>query len=584
MKETLQDNSIKLPPLLLRDSILWMMKEAVKALYPDISAEVGIEQPKDPTHGHYASTIALSLAKELGKNPQEIADAIIKKVKKIPAIAELTTAGPGFINITLSPVWLAAEISKKARLRGYRTLRLGSKQPVIVEYSQPNVAKPLGVHHLLSTIIGDSLYNIYKMLGYKAIAINHIGDWGTQFGKLLYAYKKWGDKKVIDKDPLNELLKLYVRFHDEAKIHPELEDFGREEFKNLECGDQENRKLWQWFTRVSMEEVGKLYKRLNIRFDYILGESFYEDKMGAILAEGINKHIFVPGETEGSLVAKFPGDRLPTYLIRKSDGATLYATRDLATIKYRVQTWHPFRIIYVVDMAQSLYFQQLFATAEMLGWRDTELSHVSFGRMSFKDGKMSTREGKVILMDQVLDEAVTRARAVVKEKSPELSAEEQAQVAEAIGIGGIKWVILSQNRTTNIAFDWDKMLALDGNSAPYMQYTYARAAAILRKAGSKREAMVKGTGFQEPEAINLAAVLMKFPEVLQDAAEEYKPNLLTNYLFALAQHFNTFYHKLPVLKAEDPVLRSMRLKLVKATATTLRAGLGLCGIEVVERM
>lgn len=584
MKETLQDNSIKLPPQLLRDTLLWIIKEAVRALYPAASAEVRIEQPKDPTHGQYASTIALSLAKELGTPPQQIANAIIKKVKKHPAVTEMTVAGPGFINIRLSPQWLAAEISKKARLRGYRTLRLGHKQPVIVEYSQPNVAKPLGVHHLLSTIVGDTLYHIYKMLGYKAIGINHIGDWGTQFGKLLYAYKQWGDKKVIDKDPLNELLKLYVRFHDEAKSRPEMEDYGREEFKKLEFGDQENRKLWQWFTEVSMEEVGKLYKRLNIRFDYILGESFYEDKMEAVLAEGINRHIFIPGETQGSLVVKFPGDKLPNYLIRKSDGATLYATRDLATIKYRINTWHPRRIIYVVDVAQSLYFQQLFATADMLKWTDTELVHVSFGRMSFKDGKMSTREGKVILMDQVLDEAVTRATAVVKEKSPELSPEEQKEIAEAMGIGGIKWIILSQNRTTNIAFDWDKMLALDGNSAPYMQYTYARAASILRKAGSKRQTLAKGAAFSEPEETTLAALLVKFPEILQDAAEEYKPNLLTNYLFTVAQQFNTFYHKLPVLQGDDAQVRSLRLKLVKATATTIRAGLELCGIAVVERM
>lgn len=584
MKETLQDNSIELPPLLLRDTLRWLIQEAVTTLYKGVSVTVSIEQPKDPTHGHYASTVALSLAKEIGKAPQEIAKAIISKVKKHPAVGEMNIAGPGFINITLSPVWLAAEISKKARLRGYRSLRLGNKQTVIVEYSQPNVAKPLGVHHLLSTIIGDSLYHVYKMLGYKTIGINHIGDWGTQFGKLLYAYKQWGKKEVIDQDPLNELLKLYVRFHDEAKNTPELEDYGREEFRKLEFGDQENRRLWQWFTKVSMEEVEKLYKRLHIQFDYILGESFYEDKMDAVIAEGIKKQVFVQGETPGSMVVKFPGDKLPTYLIRKSDGATLYATRDLATIKYRFKTWNPFRIAYVVDVAQSLYFQQLFATAGMLGWDDAELMHVSFGRMSFKDGKMSTREGKVILMDQVLDEAVTRARAVVKEKATELSEEEQKTVAEAMGIGGIKWIILSQNRTTNITFDWDKILALEGNSAPYMQYTYARAANILRKAGTKRETLTKKSGFQEPEESGLAALLLKFPEILQDVAEEYKPNILTNYLFTLAQQFNTFYHKLPVLQAEDAIVRSLRLKLVKSTAITIRAGLELCGITVVERM
>lgn len=570
---------------LLKNQLKALLSEALKNAYPKAAKiDIAIEYPATEEHGDYASNISLTLTKILKTSPQEIAKKIISKLPKNDLIANVDIAGPGFINFFISETALLAEVTDIIdQKNNYGNLALGKKQKIIVEYSQPNIAKPLGVHHLLSTIIGQSIYNIYRKLGFETISINHIGDWGTQFGKLIYAYKRWGDKKTIEKDPINELLKLYVKFHEESEKDSSLEDFGRAEFKKFEEGDKENQKLWQWFVDESLKEINKTYDLLGgIHFDYIHGESFYKDKMDPIFEDGKKKGVFEKGE-EGAYVINFDDPNIPTVPIKKKDGTTLYITRDFATLKYRIDTFKPTRILYVVDLAQTLHFKQLFAGAEKLGWYNGCGVHVWFGRMHFKDGEMSTRKGKVVLLNDVIEEAIKRARKIIEEKNPELKDKED--VARAIGIGAVKYNILSQNRTSDITFDWDRMLSLEGNSAPYLQYSYARARSILRKKGSEiGEDAIKDSPDADEKIRSLLRLLPKFKEQIIEAARDYKPNLISNYLYDLAQNFNSFYNIVSVLRAENEENREKRLQLVIAVSQILKNGLALLGVEVVEEM
>lgn len=567
-----------------------LLEASVEKAFGKVDKEVKIEYPASEDHGDYASNIALQITKDLGKPPREIAQKIIDNLEENELAEKVEIAGPGFINFYISEKTLNGELEKILKEKDKYGSGKENKKNIVIDYSQPNIAKPLGVHHLLSTIIGQSLYNIYKFLGYNCIGINYIGDWGTQFGKLTYAYNNWGDKAKIEKEPINELLNLYVRFHDKAEKDPELEQKARDEFKKLEDGDEENTKLWKWFCKVSLEEVQRTYDFLGgIHFDYIQGESFLNDKMDVILEKGKKDKVFEKGE-QGSLIVKFENDKYPPYLVQKSDGATLYSTRDLAAINYREQTWHPEKILYVVDVAQSLHFQQLYETAEKLKLTDAELTHVVFGRMQFKDEKMSTRKGNMVLLDEVLKESVEKAEKIVEEKNRDLSDKEKKEVAHKIGVGAAKYVVLSQNRTTNITFDWEKMLSLEGNSAPYLQYTYARAKSILRKTGKIETPRDSEAQEEEPTAEKitektaaLARHLAKFKEYIIYTAQEYKPNILANYLHELAQKFNSFYNNVSVLRAPEKE-REARLKIVEATSQVLKNGLTLLGVELTEEM
>ncbi|MBI4975796.1 arginine--tRNA ligase, partial [Candidatus Peregrinibacteria bacterium] len=498
-----------------------------KTFAVDFSDRIKIESPSEDIHGDYASNIALALSKELKKNPLEIAEKIVKNLGKSSLIGKVEIAGPGFINFFISEKELLKEVNK-ALIKNYGQSKVGAKKNIVMDYSSPNIAKPLGVHHLLSTIIGQALYNIHKNLGFKTISVNHIGDWGTQFGKLICAYKKWGNKKTLEKNPVNEMLKLYVKFHNEAEKHIELEDESRKEFKNFEEGDKENRKLWKWFVAESMKDINKTYKKLGgIHFDKIQGESFYEDKMGEILKEGKKLKIFVEGE-DGAYVVKYSDPNIAPFVVQKKDGATLYSTRDFATLKYRVKTWHPAKLLYVVDVAQSMHFKQLFEGAKKFPWYKGEAEHVHFGRMRMKDAQMSTRKGNVILLDMLLEEAILRAKKIIENKNSKLK--NKTRVAEVVGIGAVKYNILSQNRTTDIVFDWDKILSLEGNSGPYLQYSYARAKSILRKAGKiKSKKLTAQSGSLHPKEFSLIRLFPKFQERVEAAASEYKPNIICLY-------------------------------------------------------
>ncbi|MFA4891147.1 MAG: arginine--tRNA ligase [Candidatus Gracilibacteria bacterium] len=618
-----------------KEKLALLLKEIVSRKFPDEAEKIKVEYPSDETHGDYATNIAMRIGSRVQANPRDVANELVKAIEKPDYIEKMEVAGPGFINFYLSEDALEQNIGRVLKEGDdYGESNVGRKKTVIVEYSQPNIAKPLGVHHLLSTIIGQSLYEIYKNRGFTTISINHIGDWGTQFGKLIHAYKTWGDKEAVEKDPIPELLKLYVRFHDEAERDENLDQKGRDEFKKLEDGDEENRALWKWVVDVSMKDVQKTYDKLgNITFDFTLGESFYEDKMKPVVEEGIEKGVITEGE-KGALIVDFHDENMAPLVIQKSDGATLYSTRDLATFKYRIEKWDPIKIIYVVDVAQSLYFKQLFETAKRLGWDYGKGEHIVFGRMQLPEGGMSTRKGNVILLNEVLDEAVKRAKEVLEEKAPDLADKDEA--ARKIGIGAVKYNVLSQNRNSDITFEWDKMLSLEGNSSPYLQYTYARARSIVRKAETLKKAglvaaaeaeaegkadtkvspkrkrkapQIKKEQFSLFEAIehldnggdlsrdilpdpenaekkeeSLLRSLVKFSEYIAITAEENKPNLLATYLYELAQKFNSFYNSVPVIKADKEEKFDHRLALVKAASQVLKNGLSLLQVEVLEEM
>jgi arginyl-tRNA synthetase len=627
--------------------------------------EVNIEIPTDHTHGDYSVSVAMKMTKIVQKAPQEIAQEIIDSLPPLDFVDKTEIAGPGFVNFFLSAEFLQKELENVLRLRqNYGRLGTGKNKKVVIDYSSPNIAKPLGVHHLLSTIIGQVIADILRFSGYTVASVNYLGDWGTQYGKLIYAYKTWGNRDGIEKDPLNELLKLYVKFHDEAEKEPALEDKGREEFKKLEEGDEENRQLLDWMRSMSIKELERIYKTLGVSFDEYLPESKYPDVAKKMVEEGKEKGIVVEGE-KGALIVKFDEDVYPPFILRKSDGTTIYGTRDLASIKDRVENLKADILLYVVDVAQTLHFKQLFETARKFGFTDTDLHHIVFGRMQLPEGRMSTRKGDVILLDEVIKEAVSRTETLIAEKSPELDAPSRARLTQDMAVSAIKYNIISQNRETNITFEWDKMLSLDGNSGPYLQYASARAQSILRKyveqsrekkteetptpseipavknknqtdlfsmaeeyekkeketgestaaqtspetiavqtAGETSSGQAANEGNQSEEALNapskstdedakpfshesekkLLRLIPRFPEYVALAAREYKPNLLSNYLFDLARAFSAFYNEVQVLNAATEELKMSRIKLVQAVAQVLNNGLKVLGIAIFDRM
>ncbi|MBN1258314.1 arginine--tRNA ligase [Candidatus Peregrinibacteria bacterium] len=564
------------------------LREAIEKAGMDVpSGGIHIEKSKTPGFGHFAVNIAMSLAGREKGDPRAIAEKI--KAHLDPVLFEkVEIAGPGFINLWVEQKFYSTECADLAAdLEKYLSgvFEIQKKKPImLLDTSHPNIAKPMGVHHLLSTIIGDAVKKIYKRFGYQVVNDNYLGDWGTQFGKLIYAIRQWGDMKLIGKNPIPELLNLYVKFHNEAEKDPGLEDFGRAEFKKLEKGDSENRKLWEFIVAKSMVEFQKIYDRLHVEFDMINGESFYENKMPAILEYGRKKGIFIDGE-QGAWIVPMENPDEPPAIVRKSDGSTLYATRDLARIKYWEDNWHPELMVNVVDVAQELYFKQLFEVTDKLGLTKAKNVHVKFGRMQFEDGKMSTRKGNIILLEEVLDESEDRAMKLAEEKGIELSADERKELARIMGVGAIKYNVLSQNRTTNITFNWDKMLTFEGNSAPYLMYTAARAHSVIRKAETDAKEAAKYTlELKEPAETQLAIELLLYADSIRRAAQEFKPNLIANYLYELAQEFNVFYNNLPILQADSEELKKSRLLLTVCVLKIMEDGLGLLGIEVPEKM
>ena len=532
--------------------------------------------------GDFQTNFAMMNSKIIGGNPRKIAEELVNNIPENEVIEKLEIAGPGFINIFLKDSFVSKYVGLMTSEK-YEFKELDTHGDIIIDYSSPNIAKRMHIGHLRSTIIGDSVKRLCNFLGYHTVADNHIGDWGTQFGKLIVGYHNWLDKEAYEKNPIEELERVYVEFTKQSEEHPELEDIAREELKKLQDGDEENYKLWQEFIKVSLQEYNKLYTRMGIHFDTYYGESFYHPIMPSVVEELVEKGLAV--EDQGAKVVFFDEkDTLHPCIVQKKDGAFLYSTSDIATIKFRRENYDVNKIIYLTDERQQDHFKQFFKITEMLGW-DIEKVHIWFGIMRFADGVFSTRKGNVIRLEQLLDEGKKRALEIIEEKNPNLSAEEKDNIAEVVGVGAIKYADLSQNRQSPIIFEWDKILSFEGNTAPYLQYSYARIQSILRKAeeiGKQLNENFNMTITEKAER-NLATYLTLFPTMALRAGEAYKPNLLTDYLFELAKKFNTFYNSCPILNQEDDVLFS-RLVLIDRVAKTLKTGLNLLGINTVNRM
>lgn len=544
--------------------------------------EVTWQPPTDRQFGDTCTTVALRLGKQLGKNPKEVAESLAKSLLSHPDVEKAEVAGAGYVNVTLRPMALLAGLG--ATLAAAVSKSVDEKQaPIIVEYSGPNIAKPLGIHHIIGTVVGQAVSNLYEHAGERVIRWNYLGDWGTQFGKLAVAYQQWGTAKPLASCTIDELLDLYVKFHQEVEAHPKLEDEARAAFKKLEAGDAEMRRFWQEAVIITKQSLAAIYERLHVRFDVDKGESFYEDKMAPVVVEGQKKGVFKEGQG-GSLIAEFPEEtKLPPYLIVKGDGATLYSTRDLAQMKYRMEEYRPKAIYIHTDIAQKLHFEQLVATCQQLGWTLPEFENVLFGRMRFVDGKMSTRKGTVLKLEHVLDEAVDRARDVIKERGEAIQTDDPEALAEMIGVGSLVFGILSQNRKMELVFDWEKFLSFDGVSAPYLQYSYARSKSVLRKAGDEAAAVPASVSSLETHDRALVATLLEFPEVLAKATNERLPHTLAQYLIRLCQEFNGFYGASPILTAEGTT-KALRLHLTSVTASVLETGARLLTLRLPERM
>jgi arginyl-tRNA synthetase len=526
------------------------------------------------------------LAKALRRNPAEVARDLAARLAW-PAegiIARAEAAGP-YLNLTFHPGRFAAAVLGDLAALGdrYGSGEAGAGQTAAIDYSAPNIAKPMSVGHLRSTIIGAAIKNLLEFQGFRCVGINHLGDWGTQFGKLIYAYREWVDPEAMREDPIQELLRLYVRFHREEKTNPELEDRGREWFRRLEGGDAEAQRLWREFRELTMVELRRIYDLLDVSFDSWDGEAFFEDKMEPVVAAFVEKGLAV--ESEGALVVPLEeqGIKVPL-MLRKRDGTSTYATRDLAAALYRIREYGASLLVYAVGADQKLHFQQLFGALERLGVTGARFVHVEFGMVTLPEGRMSTREGTVVFLDQVLEEAISRAAAVLREKNPELAEASGAEVARMVGIGAVKYADLSQTRTKNITFTWERMLSFDGDAAPYLQYTYARTRSILRRAGEEGDGATGAALLTQPEEQAVLRRIAAMPEACAEAAATFYPHVVANELYRLAQAFQAFYREVPVLKAETEALRAARLALVEAVGRTLRTGLGLLGIDCPEQM
>ncbi len=561
-----------------------LITKALGALDLNASGDIHLEHPDDLTHGDYATSVALALAKSAGQNPRELAEKIAGELNrdKPREVEKIEVASAGFINFYLTPEYwrgVVGQIGEKGD--DYGRGEMGKGRKVLVEYSSPNIAKPFGIGHLRSTIIGEAIANLLSFSGYEVIRDNHLGDWGTQFGKMIVALKKWGEIEVAKKsaEPIKYLVGLYVKFHEEAEKDEGLENEGRAWFAKLEQGDAEARSLWQTCVELSIKEFSRIYERLGIHFGTTLGESFFEDKMPAVLAELEEKRLLQT--SEGAELVFFAADKYPPLMIKKSDGATLYATRDLATDQYRLKTYgQDLIIINEVGSEQSLYFRQLFEIEKLLGWVTAgQRVHVAHGLIRGTSGKLSTRKGDSIWLGEVLDEAVKRASTFNPESA----------VAEAVGIGAIKYNDLKRESQNDIIFDWDDILNLQGNSGPYLQYTYARAQAVLRKAEKLGTTWTPGVQVlghlvSKSSEYQLERWLARFSEVVARAATEYAPHHLATYLYQLASEFNNFYAHEQIIGQADDVATKYRLALTAAVGQVLKNGLCLLGITVPERM
>jgi len=537
----------------------------------------------DTRFGDYQANAAMVLAKEAKTNPRELAAQIADYFEAGDICEKPEIAGPGFLNFRLKPHWVSGQL--RALTGDARCGVSATENPlrIIIDFSSPNIAKPMHVGHIRSTILGDALARIARFAGHEVVTDNHLGDWGTQFGKVLYGWKHLLDRGALERDPIAEMTRLYREVNALEQTDPAVHKAAREELVKLQQGDPENRAIWQQLVDLSWAEFEEIYAKLGIGFDERLGESFYDSALAPLvdklLAAGTAQI------SEGAACIFFPD--IPALadkpcLIRKGDGGFLYATTDLATIEYRIERWDPHAIWYVTGAPQQLHFQQVFAAARRMGL-GTKLEHIAFGSILGEDHKlMKTRSGDNVPLRDLIDEAISRARAMIEEKNPELPAEEKEHIARVVGLGAVKYAELSQHRMSDYVFSWSKMLSLQGNTAPYLQNAYVRVRSIFRKLGAELGS-VQDVVLTEPAELALAKKLLQFGGIVPLVLHDFRPNLLANHLFETANAFHTFYEACPVLKSEG-VTQHSRLVLCEATARVLKHGLDLLGVQVPERM
>ncbi len=596
------------------------VKELIAAACQDLGIEIDVyeihlEHPADESHGDYATNIAMAkFGKFKSSNPQ-----MFKKIKSPMGLAELIAEKlrgtnhhllatveaklPGFINFWLKKdylIELALELNEEKKIKNKLQHVVGGKKTMVIDYSAPNIAKPFGVGHLRSTNIGQAVYNLYSILGWKTIGDNHLGDWGTQFGKLIVAIKKWWPDNLTNLT-IDDLEALYVKFHQQAEEDPDLEDEARKWFKKLEEGDKEAKEIWQVSVDISLKEFNRLYELLGVEIDEAYGESFYHFQgwMDKVISDLEERKML--RQSQGAKVVEIDGFETPA-MVAKSDGATTYLTRDLAAVKFRVEKWNPDLIVYEVGGEQKFHFQQVFKAAEKLGYISADkLVHLAHGLLRVKGEKLSTRKGKTIYLEKVLSEAVKRAEKLVEKSqtSKDLTSMEKQEIAKVVGIGGVKFNDLKQEPEKNIVFDWNRILSMEGYSAPYLQYTFARTQSVLAKTKSYK-LKAKSCEMNEEEYA-LLRVFYQFPEIIISAAENFGPHLVCQYLFDLAQKFNLFYQKHRILdaklllgrcsegapprcdEARDEV-ENFRLFLTQTTASILKTGLEILGIKTIDQM
>lgn len=538
-----------------------------------------LEIPPRADMGDYAFP-CFQLAKSLHKAPPLIAADIAEKINKTEIIDKLEVKG-AYLNFFLKKNMLVKNMVENASVPNFGASTLGNGKTICIDYSSPNVAKNFHVGHLRTTIIGNSLYKIYSKLGYQVERINHLGDWGTQFGKLIVAYKAWGNKEAVEKDGVAELMRLYVKFHEEAEKDDSLNDQARDWFTQMEKGNEEALSIWQWFVDISLEEYKRTYALLGMEFDHYLGESFYRDKTADVVKRLQDANLLQ--ESQGAQIVDLEEYNMAPCLIMKKDGSSIYATRDLAAIFYRKATWNFDKCLYVTGQEQKLHFAQVFKVVELLGneWAKDSLVHIPYGLVSLEGAKLSTRSGNIIYAEDILLEAIDKVKQIIMTKNPDL--EDKDETAKMVGVGAIIFHDLYNQRIKDVSFKWDKVLNFDGETGPYVQYTYCRCASILRSVSYDENAAIDYNQLLDEEAIALLKEINRFPQVVLDAAEKYEPSVVARFAMDVAQAFSRFYNACRV-NVEDEAIRNARVKLVSLTKTTLRDALDLLGISCPEQM
>lgn len=562
-----------------KEKVIGLIKEQIEELDEE-ELNLLVEVPPSYDMGDYAFPV-FSLAKIFRKAPPKIAEELVEKIQDNEYFEKIEAKG-AYVNFFINKEKLTQVTLEEIRSKkeSYGSSDMGEGKTVLVEYSSPNIAKPFHIGHIRTTVIGNSLYKIFSFLGYETVAINHLGDYGTQFGMLISAFKKWGDRSVIEKDPINELLKLYVRFNREANEDESLRDEARYWFNQLENKNEEAIELWKWIREISLKEFNKVYDLLNIKFDSYAGESFYSDRMPKVVEELKEKELLK--ESDGAYLVELEEYDMPPALIMKTDGSTLYTTRDIAAAFYRKETYDFHKNIYVVASQQNLHFKAWIKVVELMGYEwAKDCIHIPFGMVSLEDGTLSTREGRVLFLEDVLNKAIENTTKIIEERNPDL--ENKEEVAKQVGIGAVIFQELFNQRIKDYVFSWDRTLSFEGETGPYVQYTHARINSLLEKGEFDLEGEVDYSLLKTEEEVNITRLLYEFPRIIVDAMEKYEPYFITRHIVEVAKAFNKFYNS-TTINTKDIELKKARLMMSYAAKTVIKTGLDLLGMEAPERM